>query len=56
MNHKTYIANAVCWAAAIIASAIIGAPAVFTVLLLPGLASCALIVTWEKSPAAPCRS
>jgi len=49
MNRKHYIANAMLWAAAIVATAVVGAPEVLSVALLPTLAACALLVTRSKS-------
>jgi hypothetical protein len=49
MKRKQYIANAVLWATAIIASAIAGAPRFFSTVLLPSLATSALLVTWPKA-------
>jgi hypothetical protein len=54
MNRKHFISNAVLWAAAIIASAIVGAPSFVTTVLLPALAASALLVTWPKSRASEC--
>jgi hypothetical protein len=48
MNRKHFFANAILWAAAIIASAIVGAPHYFSGVLLPVLAGSALLVTWPK--------
>jgi hypothetical protein len=55
MNRKHFISNAVLWAAAIIASAWVGAPPFFTTVLLPGLAVSAL-VTWPRSRTGECRT
>jgi hypothetical protein len=55
MNRKHYLANAIAWASAIVASAILGAPTVLTLVLLPTLATCALVVTRPPSNAAGCR-
>jgi hypothetical protein len=44
MNLNNRIAHAVLWAAAIIASAVTGAPAVLSVILLPALAAISLLV------------
>jgi len=49
MSHKHYIENALLWAAAIVASATVGAPEVLSATLLPALAACALLVTHSKS-------
>jgi len=51
MNRKYFIANAILWASAIIASAIVDAPVVLSAILLPTLATCALILTRDKSKA-----
>lgn len=56
MSRKHYIGNAILWAAAIIASALLGAPPVFTTILLPSLATCALLITRPQSRTAPCRT
>lgn len=55
MNHKYVIINAVLWASAIIASAIVGAPAVLTAVLLPALATSALLIAGQKSQSTECR-
>lgn len=44
MKRKHLITQGILWAAAIIASAIVGAPAILSTLLLPSLAICALLV------------
>ena len=56
MNKKHYLANAILWAAAIVAAAILGAPAFLTLGLLPLLAATALVTTRTKSGAASCES
>ena len=48
VNRNHFIANAVLWASAIIASAIVGAPSVLSIILLPSLATCSLLLTWPK--------
>jgi hypothetical protein len=48
MNRKHLIVNGILWAAAIIASAIVGAPTVLSVVLLPALAIVSLVVTGPK--------
>jgi hypothetical protein len=48
MNHKLLIANAVLWVAAIIASAVVGAPAILSAILLPVLAAVALLTRGSK--------
>jgi len=55
MNQNSYIANAVLWAAAIIVAAVTGAPAFFTIALLPALAGCALLATLPRSRFRRCR-
>lgn len=55
MNRKYLISNAVLWAAAIIASAIVGAPAVLSTILLPSLATCSLLAARPTS-ASRCRT
>lgn len=49
MNRKYFISNAILWASAIVASAIVGAPTVLSIILLPTLATCSLIVTRPQS-------
>jgi len=44
MDRSNQIANAVLWASAIVASAVVGAPAVLSVVLLPALAAISLLV------------
>lgn len=56
MNRKPFIANAILWAAAIIAAAIVGAPPFFSAVLLPGLAASALVATWPKSRTTRCNT
>ncbi len=55
MNRKYIIANSVLWAAAIIAAAAVGAPAVLSIVLLPALASVSLLLTQGKT-AKGCRA
>lgn len=45
MNRSYFIANGILWAAAIIASALVGAPQILSAFLLPVLAVGALLVT-----------
>lgn len=54
MNQGAFLANAVLWAAAIIASALVGAPVYFTIVLLPALATSALMVTRTRRRATGC--
>jgi hypothetical protein len=49
VSRKHFIANAILWAVAIIASAAVGAPRFLSGVLLPALAAAALLVTWPKS-------
>ena len=56
MNRKHFVANAILWASAIVASAIVGAPAYFTTILLPALATTALLTTWPKPECVPARA
>ena len=48
MNRKHLIVNGILWAAAILASAIVGAPTVLSVVLLPALAIVSLLVTRSR--------
>jgi hypothetical protein len=56
MSRSYFIANAILWATAIIASAIVGAPKVFSGVLLPALAAAALLATWPKTRTTQCRT
>jgi len=49
MDRKHFVANAILWAAAILASAILRAPVYLSTCLLPLLAASALLVTWPRS-------
>ena len=54
--HKRYlIANAVLWAAAILASAAIHAPVVFSIIILPTLAFASLVIIRPKSNDSDCK-
>jgi hypothetical protein len=44
MKSQYIIANAILWAAAIIASAIVGAPSALTVIFLPALAVTSILI------------
>jgi hypothetical protein len=44
MNNRLLLANAVLWAAAIIASSIVGAPTFLSLVLLPSLAAISLLL------------
>jgi hypothetical protein len=56
MNRQIDLANAVLWATAIVVSAMLGAPTMLTLLVLPSLATCVLVVTRPKSRLVECRS
>lgn len=45
MTRKHFTSNAILWAAAILSSALVGAPPVFSLVLLPALATSALLAT-----------
>ncbi len=49
MNREVVIANSILWAAAIVASAILHAPTFLTLVLLPSLATCSLILARRRS-------
>jgi hypothetical protein len=54
--HKTYIlANSVAWAAAIVASALLGAPSTLTLVLLPSLAAISLLAAVPRTSDIACR-
>ena len=54
--HKRYlIANAVLWAAAILASAAIHAPVVFSIIILPTLAFASLVIIRPKAKDSDCQ-
>ncbi len=54
MNRKYLVINAILWSVAIIASAIVGAPAFFSIFLLPTLAGSSLLFTAQTSNIAGC--
>jgi len=47
MRHKYLVGNAVLWAAAVVAAAIVGAPTVLTLILLPALGFVSLLLVWR---------
>jgi len=49
MNRMLIVSNAILWAGAIFASAILGAPPILTAVFLPTLAACALITLAERN-------
>ena len=51
MNRKQHLVNAVLWATAIVAAAIVGAPAILSTTLLPALWAGSLVLA-PKCPAA----
>ena len=52
MDKKYFVANGILWAAAILASALLKAPLVLSIILLPALAVCSLFITRPKPKAA----
>ena len=56
MHRKLVLANCILWAAAILASAILGAPSTLTLMLLPALAAASWLVSVRQAPAGTCRS
>lgn len=54
MKNKHSITNAILWAAAVIAAAILHAPLLLTGFLLPALAACSIIVFEPGSMATKC--
>lgn len=56
MNRKHFTANAILWAAAILASALVGSPPIFSTVLLPALAVSALLATRPEPRATRCRT
>ena len=56
MSRRYYVSNAILWAAAILTSALVGAPPILTTILLPSLAVSALMVTRPKTAIAECRT
>ncbi|HRC84422.1 MAG TPA: hypothetical protein PK413_02295 [Thermoanaerobaculia bacterium] len=56
MKRSTLLAHSILWAAAILASALLGAPSTLTLLLLPSLATISWVVSLRDSPAASCRA
>jgi hypothetical protein len=53
MSRRNVLIHAVLWASAIVAAASAGAPSFFTLVLLPSLASAALLL---QAPRQPCIS
>lgn len=49
MSRNPFIANAILWAAAIVASALVHAPSVLSTILLPVLAAGSLLLTRPRS-------
>lgn len=49
MRRKAFLANAILWAAAIVGSAVVGAPPFFSTAVLPTLAATALLVSWPSA-------
>lgn len=56
MHKHYYLAHAVLWAAAIVASAMLGSAPFLTTVLLPVSAAVALLVPWATSSARGCRA
>lgn len=56
MSRRYYVSNAMLWAAAILTSALVGAPPILTTILLPSLAVSALMVTRPKPAISECRT
>ena len=54
MQRRHFVSNAILWATAILVSAILDAPPFLTTVLLPSLATTALLATWPKARAAAC--
>ena len=54
MKNGTIISNALLWAAALLASALLDAPRPLTLLVLPALAAVALIHAATRKPARRC--
>ena len=48
MSKRQYLANAILWAAAIVAAAALGSAPVLATLFLPLLAACALLLTLPR--------
>lgn len=55
MNQTSFVANAILWASAIVAAAIVDAPPFFTLGLLPALAAGALLTTRPRTRLAVAR-
>jgi hypothetical protein len=54
MRQQPVLANCILWAAAILASAILGAPSTLTCLLLPALAATSWLISVRRASAGPC--
>lgn len=48
MGTKFLIANAILWAAAIVAAALVGAPTVLSLIILPSLAAVSMLLAWRR--------
>lgn len=55
MVEKHVVVNAVLWASAIVASAMLGAPSFMSVILLPSLAAISLLVNIQTCRTYQCR-
>jgi|GEM_PF-4071106 len=55
MNTETTLSNALLWATAIIGSAIVGAPQVLTLIILPSLAAFSFLHGVVRTPKRNCR-
>jgi ABC-type uncharacterized transport system involved in gliding motility auxiliary subunit len=53
VGRNYLIANAVLWAAAVVAAAIVGAPTVLTFVLLPSLGFVSVLLTWRAPGKGP---
>ncbi len=54
MRKSTILSNSLIWAAAILGAALAGAPEFFTIILLPVLASAALLTMRRGQPLEAC--
>jgi len=54
MKQATVMTNALLWAAAIIAAAVIDAPTFLSLILLPSLGFMSMLVSWQTRRVKPC--
>lgn len=56
MKNSCIIAQAILWAAATLSAALLRAPAMLSLVLLPTLGSCAILLLAPRAPRTSCRT